>query len=156
EVDFGTLTLVNATLAGNSASEAGSGINDQFGTVKLYDSTLTGNLGGTGAILGEFGNGVTLSNSIVAGNYGTDLGVINSSLALDGNNILGSTPIVISSAETTNGSDTKIDGTSQAALATVFARVGDNPDTGILSGVPAKNSGPVETVAINPAGIAYN
>src|SRR4029077_9107361 len=128
-------------------------IDDAFSTVKLYDSTLTGNSSYAGAIQGDFGNGVTLSNSIVAGNGGADVEIVNSSLALNGNNILGSNPILSGSTETTNGAYTKINGTSQAALQTVFARAGNNPDTGVLSGALAKNGGPVETVAINPYGI---
>ncbi|HEV3184795.1 MAG TPA: choice-of-anchor Q domain-containing protein [Xanthobacteraceae bacterium] len=159
---LGTLTTVNATLSGNSASGDGGAIENFIATANLYDSTLTGNLSNdVGAIENE-GGSLTLSNSIVAGNYGPQRGDIvgdfGTRIYFRGNNIVGSPPAVTfgASIDTSHGTYTQIDGTNSAALQTVFASVGNDPNTGVLSGVLADNSGLVQTVAINPAGIAYN
>jgi FG-GAP-like repeat len=154
----GTITFVNATLSENSAQEGG-GIYESFSTVKLYDSTLTGNLSNhDGAIQASAGN-LALSNSIVAGNYGQqhdDIYGVTASISIKGNNILGSSIAGPNVIDTSQGTYTQIDGSDPAALATVFAQVGYNPHTNVLSGVLANNGGPVRTVAINPAGVAYN
>jgi hypothetical protein len=159
---LGTLTTVNATLSGNSASGDGGAIENFIATANLYDSTLTGNLSNdVGAIENE-GGSLTLSNSIVAGNYGPQRGDIvgdfGTRIYFRGNNIVGSPPAVTfgASIDTSHGTYTQIDGTNSAALQTVFASVGNDPNTGVLSGVLADNSGLVQTVAINPAGIAFN
>ncbi|HWX83247.1 MAG TPA: FG-GAP-like repeat-containing protein, partial [Xanthobacteraceae bacterium] len=154
--DGGTLTLVNATLSGNSADQGG-GI-DLNGTAKLYDSTLTGNLatGQDGGIEADLSN-LTLSNSIVAGNNSPsndDVAGSGTNIYFHGNDILGSP--VVAFGGSIQGPYTQIDGTSQAALESVFARVAQNPNTNVLSGALANNGGPVRTVAINPAGVAYN
>jgi predicted outer membrane repeat protein len=158
---FGFLT--NTTLAGNKSGEKGGAIYGHTSQIRLYDSTLTGNYAGAegGGIYNLTGfvglPAVVLSNSIVAGNAapasGPDLYLDGSPLSFRGNNILGSAP---ANASPVNGTYTQIDGTSQAALETVFAVVGHNSDSGVLSGLLAKNGGSVNTVAINPAGIAYN
>jgi VCBS repeat protein len=156
--------LTNTTLAGNSSTDEGGAIYGHTSQIRLYDSTLTGNYAGTAGggiynLTGAVGVPlVLLSNSIVAGNAaqvsGADLDLDGSPLFIHGNNIVGSAP---ANATINNfGTYTQIDGTSQAALQTVFARVGANPHTGVLSGVLADNGGSVRTVAINPAGIAYN
>jgi hypothetical protein len=157
-VRLSTLTAVNATLAGNSATQGGGGIENFLGTAKLYDSTLTGNLATqTGAIQAESGS-LTLSNSIFAGNNGQQHDDISSSgtnIQFKGNSILGSLPAG-GSVDTSQGTYIQIDGRDAAALGTVFAHVGPNPHTSVLSGVLGDNGGPVQTVAINPAGITYN
>src|SRR5262249_2468861 len=76
-------------------------------------------------------------------------------ITFNGNNIVGSTPIV-QFGGTIQGSYTQINGRDPAALATVFARLGQNPHTPVLSGALANNGGPGQTVAITPGGIAYN
>jgi hypothetical protein len=80
--------------------------------------------------------------------------VSGTNLYFKGNNVLGSSPA--GSINTSQGTYIQIDGRDATALATVFARVGYNPHTGVLSGVLADNGGPVRTVAINPAGIAHD
>ncbi|MBV8752752.1 MAG: VCBS repeat-containing protein [Hyphomicrobiales bacterium] len=160
-VTFGNLTVVNGTLSGNSASGDGGGIYARSGTTRILDSTLTGNYSHKTGGIAESSGFLTLSNSIVAGNYGQeedDVAGPFSTIYFKGNNILGSSPTASGgSIDTSNGNFTQIDGTSYAGLGTVFARVGHNPDTGVLSGVLADNGGPVRTVAINHyAGAAYN
>src|SRR5262249_28769108 len=167
---FGFLT--NTTLVANKSGDKGGGIYGHTSQIRLYDSTVTGNDAGAdgGGIFnlpGQVGiPTVLLSNSIVAGNAapvsGPDLALDYSAsspfdvspLYLHGTNILGSAPANVSSINTASGGYITIDGTSQAALETVFALVANNPDTGVLSGVLAKNGGPVQTVAVNPTGIA--
>ena len=161
---FGFLT--NTTLAGNKSGDKGGAIYGHTSQIRLYDSTLTGNSAGAegGGIYNLTGfvglPAVVLSNSIVAGNAapvsGPDLDLDSSPLYLHGNNILGSAPANASSINTLSGTYTQIDGSNQAALETVFAVVGPNPDTGVLSGALVANGGSVNTVAINPAGVGYN
>jgi fibronectin-binding autotransporter adhesin len=159
---LGTLTTVNAILSGNSASGDGGAIENFLATANLYDSTLTGNLSNDVGAIDNEGGSLTLSNSIVAGNYGPRRGDIagdfGTRIYFRGNNIVGSPPAVTfgASIDTSHGTYTQIDGTNSAALQTVFALVGKDPNTGVLSGVLADNSGLVQTIAINPAGIAYN
>ncbi|HZR62795.1 MAG TPA: right-handed parallel beta-helix repeat-containing protein [Xanthobacteraceae bacterium] len=156
-------TLTNTTLAGNYARFGGGLYGFSHNTFTFNDSTVTGNKAedsGGGVYVFGSSSVTTLANSIVAGNagFGNDLfgGATPSPLVLEGHNIIGSTPADFSSINTTNGSYTKIDGTSSAALQTVFAQVGNNPGTGVLSGLPANNGGPVETVALNLSGIAVD
>jgi predicted outer membrane repeat protein len=164
-----TGTLKNTTLTGNSSGDKGGAIYGHTSQIRLYDSTVTGNYAGAkgGAIYNLGGTPgiplVLLSNSIVAGNAapvsGPDLDLNNSPLYVNGNNILGSAPANVSAIHPPGATYTQIDGTDQTQLETVFAVVGNNPDTGVLSGLLAKNGGPVQTVAINPTnppGIAYN
>jgi hypothetical protein len=158
-------TLINATVVGNNSSTSGGGIyGASSNIIKLYNSTVTGNYGtGTGGGIdsASVSGAITLANSIVAGNSvstlpGNDLYLGGSPLVLKGNNLLGSAPANAGSIDSSNGTYTPIDGTSPTALETVFAQVAHNLHTGVLSGVLADNGGPVRTVAINPAGIAYN
>jgi hypothetical protein len=159
----GTLTLTNATIAGNLSARDGGGISGgPSNNITLYNSTLTGNYAGGqgGGIFSNVGSSLTLANSIVAGNAaygaGTDLYLSNSLLLLHGKSILGSTPATTGVIDTVNGTYTQINGADPAALATVFARVAQNPLTGVLSGVLADNGGPARTVAIAAGGLAYN
>jgi len=72
----GTTILINDTISGNSSDSTGGGINTETGTVGLYSTTVAGNVanadksgGGSGGGMYNFGASVTLSNSILAGNY---------------------------------------------------------------------------------------
>ncbi len=67
-VEDGTLTVNNSTLSGNSA-DYGGGIYDAFGTLTLSNSTLSGNsgYGGGGIYNNNADGGVTLANTLVAG-----------------------------------------------------------------------------------------
>jgi hypothetical protein len=159
----GSFTAINTTLSGNGATGTGygGGIWGSSGTVALIDSTVSGNnVPGSGGGVMMAGGTLTLTNSIVAGNAGASgndiAGSNGPAVILDGGNILGSSPAGAGSVDTTNGDATQIDGASAAALATVFATVGNDPNTGVLSGLLADNGGPVDTIAINPTGIANN
>ena len=153
------ITLTNATVVGNSAG-AGGGISGIYSAITLINSTVTGNRADAGG--GIYNSGVspvtTLTNSIVAGNHavfdGDDLhgSSARSDLVLTGSNIIGSAPADFDAV----GVWTQIDGNSQAALETVFARV----DLGGPNHIPfaelADNGGPVPTVAIRRGGIAHD
>ncbi|MBL9115081.1 MAG: hypothetical protein JNJ83_08735 [Verrucomicrobiaceae bacterium] len=67
----GTLTLTQSTLSGNSASDGGAIGN--FGTLTLTQCTLSGNSASSGGAIENFGT-LTLANSIVAGNTATLVG----------------------------------------------------------------------------------
>ncbi len=159
---YAAITLVNATVSGNSAGGSGGGIYGfQFNAIALYNSTVTGNyaVSTAGGIYNDGTTGVTtLGNSIVAGNAahtsGNDLygGGTPSAFVLSGSNIIGSAPVNF--ASTLGPAATQIDGTSQTALETVFASVANDPHSGVLSGVLGNNGGPTKTVAIAPDGIA--
>jgi predicted outer membrane repeat protein len=155
------ITLTNATVSGNSAGADGGGIGGGYGAaITLTNATVSGNSAG------EHGGGIysygastttTLTNSIVAGNAAAGLGddlfggdtepANQADLVFTGGNIIGSTPSYFA---TVNGAPTAtINGTSQAALETVFAAVANNPTTNVLSGVLADNGGGVQTIALN-------
>src|SRR5437879_8990557 len=69
--NFGTLTIANSTLSGNSASIFGGGIvnSSDPATLTITNSTLTGNSvsGGSGGGIYNFGT-VNSRSSIIAGN----------------------------------------------------------------------------------------
>jgi predicted outer membrane repeat protein len=153
-----TINLMNSTVSGNDAGARGGGIYGWFhNTITLINATVTGNYAAQtgGGIEADDGGLVTLDNSLVAGNFapnpGVDLfGRTFSNLVLNGGNILGSAADSFNQT-TNNGTLISIDGTSQAGLETVFAAVGNDPHTGVLSGVLADNGGPVQTVALSAA-----
>jgi hypothetical protein len=82
--DFGTLTIVNSTVSGNTSSSSG-GIDTDFGTVTLIRSTVSGNVATGGGSctdanlscaggLWNFGGTMTLIDSIVSGNTADNRG----------------------------------------------------------------------------------
>jgi predicted outer membrane repeat protein len=156
------ITMTNATVSGNRASTDGGAIFAADGALRLINATVSGNSAGRdgGGVYHTGGDVITLSNSVVAGNaaagVGDDLvaGQLPSSLVFAGGNIIGSDP---ENFTTTIGAPSApIDGTDQAALATVFAGVAPDPHTSVLSGVLADNGGPVGTIALRPGGVAHN
>jgi predicted outer membrane repeat protein len=157
------LTLTNATVSGNSAGGNGGGIYGILNNpITLTNSTVTGNRadGDGGAIYGGTNSTITLTNSIVAGNAAAALGddlfgdSSDADLAFVGGNVIGSTPEGFASV--TGAPTAQVDGVDQAALATVFALVANDPNTGVLSGVLADNGGPVATVAIGRDSVAHD
>src|SRR5262245_27688564 len=82
----GILTLTNSTVSGNNATGNGGGIQSVSGTAHLFNATITNNQAN------GFGGGVSgstifnLQNTILAGNFPSDCGIIN----LTGNNLIGS------------------------------------------------------------------
>ena len=161
----GPITLTNSTVSGNSAADEGGGIKGVSNVITLTNSTVTGNSAGGdgGGIYNSSGGGstvITLTNSIVAGNAAANNGddlhgsTYSSALVFTGGNIVGSSPSVF--ATQTGAPSLVIDGASQTDLESVFASVGYNPYTGVLSGVLADNGGSMKTVALNPNGIAID
>jgi parallel beta-helix repeat protein len=170
-----SITLTNATVSGNSGRDGGGIYGGVNAVITLTNATVSGNSAGDdGGGIFNFGLSATtsLTNSIVAGNaaagLGDDLfggggGIITNraDLVFTGGNIIGSVPANF--ATTTSTPTATINGTSQAALETVFAAVAlvdpDGPGVGndpFFSGVLADNGGAVETIALaaqlgNPA-----
>ncbi len=68
-INWGTVTIRNSTIAGNTASSFGGGIYNWSGNVTLINSTLSGNTASRqgGGIYSAFGT-VTFRNSIIANN----------------------------------------------------------------------------------------
>ena len=69
-LDYGTITLTNCTISGNSANEGG-GVYNKGGTANLMACTLSGNsakLGGGVSTAGVKGGTTTLTNCTVSGN----------------------------------------------------------------------------------------
>ena len=160
------LSLTNTTVSGNSAHRGGgiysqTYINFGYGggnAVTLNNSTVNGNYAFIGGGIDTNGGPLQLNNSIVAGNgaaIGTTedlVGGASTDLFLN-HSIIGTTPNSFNSV-TGSGSSTVFHGMNQTDLETVFASVGNDPHTNVLSGLLADNGGPVHTVAINPTGIA--
>jgi VCBS repeat-containing protein len=151
----GVVTLINSTISGNTANRGGGGLSINSGT--LINSTVSGNDGG-GLLVSD---AVTVTNSILLGNSsasGSDVTFFvilpgPGTLTFTGNNILGSAPTNFTNV---TGTYSLLDSTSATDLGSVFASVGNDPSTGILSGQLADNGGPVETIALaatatNPA-----
>jgi hypothetical protein len=66
--NFGTVTVRDSTITGNSAAASGGGLeNEMGGTATVSDSLLTGNTAGSGGGLDNSGT-VTVSGSLVIGN----------------------------------------------------------------------------------------
>ncbi len=90
--NYGTLTLTNSTISGNSANYSGGGIYNYCGTVTVIDSTITDNSanysgGGIYSLLGP----VAVGDSTILGNSADDGGGIYSTgqLTVTNSNISG-------------------------------------------------------------------
>ena len=92
-VTAGTADVVNSTISGNTADHHGAGIvNDGSGTIHVTNCTITGNASGFSNLTGGIRNAgavVTLRNTIVAGNGGTDLPNLDGTFTSLGYNIIG-------------------------------------------------------------------
>lgn len=128
-------TLINTTVTGNHAGRNGRGISNGYvaGDTAIFNSTITGNLAnGAGSGLERYQGTVTISNSIIAGNYGDE----TSGLFVDaGNNI--------------------IDDFDAIDVSTIFKTIGVN-GLGVTTGILADNGGPTMTIAIKSGGLAHN
>jgi hypothetical protein len=134
----GTLTVTDSTLSGNSAiAGPGGGIYNQIGTATVTNSTLSGNralLGGGGI----FGGGLTVTNTIVAGNTSSRPGPdVRGGLNGGGHNLIGI------GAGGSGYADTDLVGTAASPL---------NPLLGPLQ----HNGGPTQTMALLPGSPALN
>lgn len=91
----GTFNIINSTVSGNTANGMGGGLYhfSTNGHVSITGSTFTANTGGWGgAIAPNPGTEVTLRNSIVAGNTGTQAGPdIYGAATSGGYNLIGNT-----------------------------------------------------------------
>ncbi|WP_425410231.1 right-handed parallel beta-helix repeat-containing protein [Hyphococcus sp.] len=148
-VDF-----INTTFYGNfTESGAGGGIAvDSAASVGVYNSTFTGNEasnGSGGAIRGFGGATVNVGNSIFAGNF-----------AEGANNISNNGEASVINNYGGNVFDDSglsgLDDVNNAGLESIFDSVVVNEFTGFASGELADNGGPVDTVAINAAGVALD
>jgi hypothetical protein len=172
-VSNGTATLTNMTVSGNEAATDGGGISNIKDTV-LTNVTVVGNtaVNGGGLHNGGFGSNATVNSSTFSGNRADAGGGIHAHAA--GSLTVGNT-IVLGNSATADpelvGVDTykgvnivglgadldASDGVIKApTLADVFVSVGNNPDTGVLSGQRADNGGLIETIATKNHGIAHD
>ena len=149
----GTLTIVNTTIAGNTAlsSFGGGGLRLDDGTIAIVNSTITGNLDAA-ASAGNSAGGIaadaavdslTIHNTIIAGNLATggQPADIRGAVTTGNNNLIG-----IGTAELTgltNGSNGNRIGTAAAALK---AKLGPLQD----------NGGPVFTMVPLPGSLAID
>ncbi|MCW5737537.1 MAG: hypothetical protein KIS73_25665 [Enhydrobacter sp.] len=148
-VNYGSATMANATLAGNSAAEQGGAVLNAGGTLTLQNSTLSGNQAGSagGGLYSALGS-TAVTNSIVAGNAaptGPDVAGA-AAVAYGGVNVIGV-------GADSNPADHLI---NAPTLGSLFDAVAANPHTGAVSGVLANNGGSVATIATNPGGVAQD
>lgn len=131
--------IINTTISSNSAN-FGGGIYDESST-SIFDSTITRNtsLSG-GAGIGKGTNTTsTLSNTIVAGNYGSDVdyfGGLSNSLVSSGNNLIGTGNAVVNF-----GSPGDKTGISDPLLGPLTNNPGGTPTHNPLNGSPVINAG---------------
>ncbi|MGA2498308.1 MAG: right-handed parallel beta-helix repeat-containing protein [Tepidisphaeraceae bacterium] len=127
----GSLSIVNSTFNGNTASQSGGGIYN-IGALNITDSTISGNSAPDGSGLIAYNAGIesTVNGSIIAGN----LGYLNTP-DIDGGSIAGTNDVVGQDAtfSFTNGVDGNIVGVTAAQL---------------LLAPLANNGGPTQTMAL--------
>ncbi len=74
--NYGTTTLTDCTLSGNSANHGG-GVYNEAGTVNLMDCTLSGNSAGFGAAVCSYGSSTnTLTDCTISGNSAGGKGAV--------------------------------------------------------------------------------
>ncbi len=73
-LNFGTLTLMNSTLTGNSAPGSEGGGILSYGALTLTGSTVSGNSAGEGGGIRNYNGTLTLINSTLSGNSAESLG----------------------------------------------------------------------------------
>jgi hypothetical protein len=157
----GTLSLLNTTVSGNISDIYVGGIYGKFGHLDIADSTITGNYGGVslGAGIESTDDIGALSNSIVAGNQNNNgIADLFSEAVFTSNQLSFAGVNVFSQAGGGGAGDIH-----QADLTKIFATVttvdpDNNPATNnsFQAGLLADNGGPVQTVAINPTGVAVD
>jgi CSLREA domain-containing protein len=138
----GEFIAVNSTFGGNSSGNGGA-IANNAGTTTLGNCTVSGNSSsGSGAVSGS---GLTLNNSIVAGNGGTGGSDVTSPSAINGDyNLIGAAPNA-TFAGTHNQS-----GISDPKLNALADNGGPTQTIALLAGSPAINAG---DNALIPSGI---
>ncbi|MGI9356057.1 MAG: beta strand repeat-containing protein [Rhizobiaceae bacterium] len=150
-----TATIVNSTISGNDAGQGGGITVGSFpsGNTTITNSTISGNraqFDGGGIWVGS-NSTVNLNNSIVAGNESTDRSTDDLALAggLQPASAVYGGVNVFSQSGVGDAQDIL-----ETTLTNIFAAVGSNPDTGIVSGILATNGGSVQTIAIASGGVA--
>ncbi|WDI32475.1 choice-of-anchor Q domain-containing protein [Hyphococcus flavus] len=144
-------TFTNATFYDNQASGEGGAINvEDLATLNLYNSTFTGNTtngsGAGGAVNAEGLATVNIGNSIVAGNTGSE--GRNTVYAGDASTINSLGGNVFDQSGVASEGDV-----FEADLEQIFDELVDFGE-GRIAGELSDNGGPVDTVAINAAGVA--
>ncbi|MEM7056035.1 MAG: choice-of-anchor Q domain-containing protein [Pseudomonadota bacterium] len=153
---FGSVTLTNTTVADNAISgdeSKGGGI-FAYRATSITNSTFTGNTalgtasyGGGLYLQGGYGEGTSLSNSLLLGNLAAsgdaDIAVgtlYNPTVTYVGGNIVGDTLSTDGTEVTTGITAAEVFDTTQTA-------------NGVTSGVLADNGGDVQTVALLASGV---
>src|SRR5208337_1462029 len=161
---FGTTTLTDCTVSGNSAGDGGGGLICGDGTITLTDSTISGNYAGfNGGGLENATGTTTLTDVTVSGNSAR---VIGGGLWSDGTTTLTNT-IVAENTATTSGPDAlgafasqgnnligKTDGSSGWVSSDLTGTIAQ-PLNPLLA--PLGNyGGPTQTMALLPGSPAIN
>ncbi len=87
----GTLSVVNSTISGNTASDHAGAVVVETGSASFTSTTITGNASGFSNLTGGIRalGPVTLRNTIVAGNGGVDLPNLDGTFTSLGYNVIG-------------------------------------------------------------------
>lgn len=132
----GTATITNTTIAGNSTGTNGGAISFfNSATLTLNSTTISGNNAVNGGAIYDAANGTTLTigNSIIAGNASGD--GMSDDFGFDATGTPGLTfngVNIFTQAGFGDGDDI-----TETDLTNIFASVGANADTGVMSGVLA-------------------
>ena len=144
---YGSLTLTDSTITGNSAGQSGGGIALSYGVLTAVSSTIAANHAGSygGGVSGVAGyGGLTLQDTIVAGNTAgtasTPDDVHDAASSASGFNLIGVNTGLSGIANGTNGNQV---GTASAPL---------NPRLGPLGSY----SGPTQTMPLLPGSPAID
>ena len=139
-----TLTVRNSTLSGNTATTRGGGVYNFRGLAVIESSTIAGNTAPTNAGGGVASNGfdttlTRVSNSIVAGNTGSDVNFVlgsDNSFESSGYNLIGTgnaTPAFNQDGDIINNTD--------PGLAQLANNGGKTQTRALISTSPARNTG---------------
>ena len=148
---YGTATLTNCTVSGNSAGSNGGGLDNEYGTATLNECTVSGNtaVGNGGGVYTRALGSTTVSNTIVAGNTAATGGPdAFGTFTSQGNNLIGETDG--SSGWVSSDLTGTIALPLDARLAPLGNYGGPTQTIWLLPGSPAINAG---NIALIPAGI---
>lgn len=150
----GTLTILNSTLANNSATQGGALYNELTATTIITNSTVADNSADTtgGGIYNDNGS-VSLGNTIVARNVGSAAAIADDAhgfFASSGHNLIGST------AGNSGFGATDITNVASDDLglaATIAVNQGPTPTLALIAGSPAVDAGD-DALAVDADGTA--
>jgi hypothetical protein len=148
--NLGVMTVINSTVAGNTAADVGAGIlSESTQAVTIVNATVAANIaGGTGAGLATVSaDNVLLLNTIVAGNAdkGTAFADLSGTVRADSSfNLIGQ------GGNLTNGVNGNIVGVTDAKLGPLANNGGPTQTMALLPGSPAIDAGSNANV---PAGV---